>query len=148
MKTINITLPLNHLNVMYSSHDRWSSLLFHTMTYVYLIYSYVISAWRSIRPVEINQYDMTVATHYDFTMGNDVARDAHCKITMGYDVTSNIHYDITMSNDVAICTYHCITMHNDVCYEHFLLCILCSIPNCVILLWVAWNKNKNKFVFN
>ncbi len=21
-------------------------------------------------------------------------------------------------------------------------------PNCVILLWVVWNKNKNKFMFD
>ncbi len=28
---------------------------------------------RSIRPVEINQYDITMATHYDITMGNGIA---------------------------------------------------------------------------
>ncbi len=33
-------------------------------------------------PVEINQYDSTLAT-YDVTMGNNVARDTHCEITMG-----------------------------------------------------------------
>ncbi len=47
--------------------------------------------------MEINQYDITMVTHYDITMGNDVARDIHC--------------DVTMSNDIAMCTYHGITMH-------------------------------------
>ncbi len=31
-----------------------------------------------------------MATHYDITMGNDIARDIHC--------------DVTMSNDVAMCS--------------------------------------------
>ncbi len=48
-----------------------------------------IQEWRSIRLIEINQYDITMATHYDITMGNNVARHIYC--------------DVTMSNDVAIC---------------------------------------------
>ncbi len=48
---------------------------FHTMTYFYVMYKYVFSEWRSIRPVDINQYDITIATHYDITMSNDIARD-------------------------------------------------------------------------
>ncbi len=71
----------------------------------------MISEWRSIRPVEINQYDITIATYYDMTMGNDVARDAHCEI--GNDVAMDIHCDVTMSNNVAMCTYHGSTMHDD-----------------------------------
>ncbi len=59
---------------------------------------YVFSGWRSIRPVEIKQYGITMATHYDITMGNDIARDVHCEITMG--------------NNVAMCTYHDITKAN------------------------------------
>ncbi len=51
-------------------------------------------------------------THYDITMGNDIARNVHC--------------DITMSNDIAMCTYHDITMHNDVAMN-LLLCI--TMPN-------------------
>ncbi len=47
-----------------------------------MIYRYVISEWRSIRPVEINQLDITMVTHYGITMGNDVARGVHCEITM------------------------------------------------------------------
>ncbi len=90
-----------------------------------------------------------MATHYDITMGNDVAKDAHCDITMGNDVTRDIHCDITMSNDVAMCTYHGITMHNDVAMNLFYYAFsACSIPNCVILLWLVWNKNKNKFMFD
>ncbi len=65
-----------------------------------MIYRYLISEWRSIRPVEINQYDITMVTHYDITMCNDVARD---EITMGSDIAKDIRCDITMSNDVAMC---------------------------------------------
>ncbi len=42
--------------------------LFHIMAYFYVIYRYVISEWRLIRPMEINQYDITMNTHYDITM--------------------------------------------------------------------------------
>ncbi len=58
-------------------HPKWYPGLFHTMAYFYVIYSYVFSNWISIKPVEINQYDITMATH-DITMGNDVAVDFHC----------------------------------------------------------------------
>ncbi len=34
--------------------------------------------------VEINQYDITMATDYDITMSNDIAKDAHCEITEGH----------------------------------------------------------------
>ncbi len=30
-------------------------------------------------------------THYDITMGNDVARNDHCNITMGNDVARDVH---------------------------------------------------------
>ncbi len=66
--------------------------------YFYVIYRCVISEWRSISPVEINQYDITMVTHYDITMGYDVARDVHCEITMGNDIARDIHCDVRMSN--------------------------------------------------
>ncbi len=64
----------------------WSGILFHTMAYFYVLYRYVFSERRLIRPVEINQYDITMATPYDFTIGNDVAKDVHYEITIGNDV--------------------------------------------------------------
>ncbi len=73
------------------------------MTPYYVIYRYVFSEWRQIRPVEINQYDIT--------MGNDIVRDARCDITMGKDIARDIHCDILMSNDIAICLCNYITMH-------------------------------------
>ncbi len=82
-----------------------------------MIYRYVISKWSSIRPVEINQYDITIATHYDITMGNDI--DVHCEITIGKDVARDIHCDVTMSNDIAMCTFHGIIKHNDVAMNIF-----------------------------
>ncbi len=121
--------------------------LFHIMAWFYVIYWYVISESRSIRPVEINKYDLTMATHYDIIMGNDVARDVHCEITMVNDIARDIHCDITMSNNVAMCTYHDITMHNDVAMNlfYYVFSAQCLI---VILLWLAWNKNKNKFMLD
>ncbi len=72
------------------------------MVCIYVILRYVFSEWRSIRLLEINQYVITITTHYDITMGNDIAMDAHCEITMGNDVARNIHCDVTMSN-VGLC---------------------------------------------
>ncbi len=51
-----------------------------------------------MRPVEINQYDITMASHYDITMGNIVTRDVHCEITMGNDI----------ARDVSIVTSQCV----------------------------------------
>ncbi len=95
--------------------------------------------------MEINQYDITMATYYDITMGNDIARDAHCEITN--DVARDIHCDVKMNNDIAMCTYHGITMHNDVamnlfCYVFSALCLI------MILLLVICNTNRNKFMFD
>ncbi len=88
--------------------------LFHTMACFYMIHRYAFSDWRSIKPVEINQYDITMSNHYDSIMGNDIARDGHFEITMSNDVQRDIHYDVIMNNDVVMCTYHGITMHNDI----------------------------------
>ncbi len=74
----------------------------------------VFSKWRSIRSEEIDQYDITMTTHYDVTVGNTIAKDAHCEIRMGNDVARDIHCDVTMSIDIAMCIYHGITMHNDI----------------------------------
>ncbi len=52
--------------------------------------------------MEINQYDITMATHYDITMGNDIARDVHSEITMDNNIARDIHCDVTMSNDIAM----------------------------------------------
>ncbi len=94
-----------------------------------MIYRYVISKWRLIRPVEINQYDITMATLYDITIVNDISMNTHCEITIGNDVARDIHCDVKMSNDVAMCTYHGITMHDDVamnlfCYVFSALCLI------------------------
>ncbi len=84
--------------------------------------------------------------HYDITMGNDVAMDAHCEITIGNDIAKNIHCDVTMSNDVAMCTYHGITMHNDIAMNLFYY-VFSALYLIIILLWVVWNKNKNNYMF-
>ncbi len=47
-------------------------------------------------------------THYDITMGNDIARDAHFNITIGNGVARDIHCDVTMSYAVAMCTSQCL----------------------------------------
>ncbi len=71
-------------------------ILFHTIACFYVIYRYVFSKWRSIRPVEINQCDITMATHCDIQMGNVIARDAHREITMG-NVARDIHCNATIN---------------------------------------------------
>ncbi len=65
--------------------------------------------------MEINQYDITMATHYDTTMDNHIARNAHCEIAMGNDVASDIHCDMTMSNDVVMSIF---------CYVFSALCLI------------------------
>ncbi len=40
-------------------------------------------------------------THYDITIGNDVARDVHCEIIMGHGIVMST-YDVTMHTDVAM----------------------------------------------
>ncbi len=72
------------------------------MANIYVIYRYVISEWRSIKPVEINQCDITKATPNDITMGNNIARDMHCDVTMSYDIAMCIYNGVIMHNDVAM----------------------------------------------
>ncbi len=97
--------------------------------------------------MEINQYNLTISTHYDITIGNDVARDAHCEITMDNDIARDIHCDVTISNDIAMCTYHGITMNIDIAMKllYYVVSALCLI---MILLWVVCNENKNNFIFD
>ncbi len=40
-------------------------------------------------------------THFDITMGNDVARDVHCEIIIGHGIVIGIYDDTTMHADVA-----------------------------------------------
>ncbi len=116
-----------------------------------MIYRFVISEWRSIKPVKINQYDITMSTNYGITMGNDLASGVQCEITMDNDIARDIHCDvtmITMGNDVAMYgTYHGITMHNDVDMSlfYYVFSALCLI---MILLWIIMTKINNKFMFD
>ncbi len=52
-------------------------------------------------------------THYDITIGNDVARD--------------VHYDIIMGHNIAMGTYHDVTMHTDVVRTLIYYVLLCPI---------------------
>ncbi len=92
----------HNFKTLFLYSERSSCLFFHTKAWFYVIYRYVISKWRSIRWVEINQYDITMATLYDITMGNDIARDVHSEITMDNNIARDIHCDVTMSNDIAM----------------------------------------------
>ncbi len=99
------------------------------MACLYVIYRYVFSVWRSIRPVEIHQYDIKMATHYDITMGKDVARDAHYEITMGNDVGRDIHCDVTMSTDIEHYVYIMALqiVHNDIAMNLFYCVVFSSV---------------------
>ncbi len=98
----------------------------------------MISEWRSIRPMEINQYYITMVIHCD------IARDVHCEITIGNDVARYIYCDVTMNNAVAMCTYHRITMHNDVDVNLFYY-VLSALYLIMILVWVVWNKTRTSW---
>ncbi len=52
-------------------------------------------------------------THYDITIGNDVARD--------------VHYEIIMGHGIAVGTYHDVTMHADVAMTLIYYVLLCPI---------------------
>ncbi len=52
-------------------------------------------------------------THYDITIGNDVARD--------------VHYEIIMGNSIVVGTYHDVTMHTDVAMTLIYYVLLCLI---------------------
>ncbi len=67
-----------------------------------MIYKIVFCKWRSIRPVEINQYEITMSTHYDITMGNNVAKDVHCEITIGNDIAKDIYCNVTMTREISL----------------------------------------------
>ncbi len=75
-----------------------------------------------------------------FTIGNDVAKDAHCEITMGNYVARDIHCYATMSYDISI--------HNDMDMNlfYYVLSALCLIV--LFYYGLVWNKNKNKFMFD
>ncbi len=40
-------------------------------------------------------------THYDITIGNDVARYVHCEIIMDHGIVMVTYHDVTMHTDVA-----------------------------------------------
>ncbi len=40
-------------------------------------------------------------THYDITIGNDIARDVNYDIMIGHDVAMGTYHDVTMHTDVA-----------------------------------------------
>ncbi len=41
-------------------------------------------------------------THYDITIGNDVARDVHYEIIMGHSIVVGTYHNVTMHTDVAM----------------------------------------------
>ncbi len=94
------------------------------MACFYVIYKYVFSEWRSIRPVEINQYDITMSTHYDITrvmtlLGIPIVKSQWVMMLLG---TSKC--DVIMSNDVVMCTlylYHGITIYNELLQTSFIM---------------------------
>ncbi len=49
-------------------------------------------------------------THYDITIGNEVARDVHCDIIIGHDVIGTYH-DVTMQTDVARMLIYYVLLH-------------------------------------
>ncbi len=83
--------------------------------------------------MEINQasgeQSLRGATHYDITMGNDVASDAYCDITMGNDFTRDIHY-VLHTSIIAVLS---ININNQTKTGHLLFV---KVPFCLFLMVV------------
>ncbi len=97
--------------------------------------------------VKINQCDITMATHYDITIGNDVAR---MQVLKSQWVMTLLGTSIVMSQCIMtllLCIYHGVTMHNDIAMDLFNYVFFAQLL-IMILLWVVCNKNKNKFMFD
>ncbi len=76
------------------------------MACFYVIYRDVFSEWRSIRQLEINQCNITMATHYDITRVNDVARAIYCDVTMHNDVDMNLFYCVVSAPCLIVLFYY------------------------------------------
>ncbi len=118
------------------------------MACFYGIYRYMFSKWRSMRPVEINQYKITMiplmTSQWAMTLlGMPTVKSQWVIMLLG---TTNC--DVTMRNGISMCTYHDIIMHNDVTMKlfYYVFSALCLIV--LFYEWVVWNENKNKFMFD
>ncbi len=50
-------------------------------------------------------------THYDITIGNDVASDVHCEIIMSHGIVMGTYHDVTMHTDVAMTLIYYVLLH-------------------------------------
>ncbi len=54
-------------------------------------------------------------THYDITIGNNVAMDVHCEIIMGHSIVMGTYHDVTMhtnaASDVATTLIYYVLLH-------------------------------------
>ncbi len=50
-------------------------------------------------------------THYDITIGNDVARDVKYEIIMGHSIDVGTYHDVTMHTDVAMTLIYYVLLH-------------------------------------
>ncbi len=95
--------------------------------------------------MEINQasgdQSMLGATHYDITMGNDIAKNAHCDIIMLLGTSIVMSQWVIALLCVHIIASQCIMTLLWTSF-YVLLCLF------MLFLWIVWNKNKNKFVFD
>ncbi len=79
--------------------------LYHVMAYFDWNLHFEIASGNSVLSTTFSEdyaVDTTYCsmTHYDITIGNDVARDVHCEIIMIYDIVMGTYRDIL----------HCILM--------------------------------------
>ncbi len=81
-------------------------MLCHTMTCfeqnIHITRSPVEISYRAIRFVGIKKWTLLLCsmTHYDITIGNDVARDVHCEIIRSHGIHMDTYHDVPMPSDV------------------------------------------------
>ncbi len=119
--------------------------LCHTLTCFHMVSISLISgedhhcAYHFLWRLPLYPLLLCFMTHYDITIGNDIARDAHCNIAKGNDIDRDIHCCITIYNVIAMCRYDGITMYNDVAmnlFYHVLLQLIMRVFSPVISLHI------------
>ncbi len=117
------------------------------MVWFYGIYRYVNSIWRSInqwRSISMtSQWPLIMTSQWIMTLiGMCIVKSQWVMTLLWTSIVTS-----QWVNYIAMCTYHGITMHNDFAMNlfYYVFSVLCLI---MILLWVVWNKNRNKFMFD
>ncbi len=78
--------------------------------------------FRAVLFVGIKQWTLPFCstTHYDITIGNDVARDVHCETIMGDGIVMGTYRYVTMHIDVATTLIQYVLLCPIIIFQFFL----------------------------